>query len=45
MAADMQSAGFIVQEDSGMAEWNERFAHGKAKVERGNYMRIAIAGT
>jgi methyltransferase (TIGR00027 family) len=45
MAADLQSAGFIVREDSGMDEWNRRFAQGKAKVERGFYMRIAIART
>jgi len=28
-----------------MADWNDRFAQGKAKVERGAYMRIAIAWT
>jgi methyltransferase (TIGR00027 family) len=43
MAADLRSVGFVVSEDSGMADWNERFAQGKAKVERGSYMRIAIA--
>ena len=45
MAADLQSVGFIVREDSGMADWNDRFAQGRAKVERGSYMRIAIART
>ena len=45
MAADLRSVGFLVREDSGMAEWNDRFAHGRAKVERGSYMRIAIART
>jgi methyltransferase (TIGR00027 family) len=45
MAADMRSAGFVVREDSGMADWNTRFAQGRAKVERGSYMRIAIART
>ncbi len=45
MAADLRSAGFVVREDSGMADWNDRFAHGQAKVERGSYMRIAIART
>ncbi len=43
MAADLRSAGYVVRDDSGMADWNERFAQGKAKVERGSYMRIAIA--
>ena len=43
MAADLRSAGFVVAEDSGMADWNDRFAQGKAKVERASYMRVAIA--
>ena len=43
MAADLKSVGFLVVEDSGMADWNARFAQGRAKVERGSYMRIAIA--
>ena len=42
MAADLRSVGFV-HEDSGMADWNGRFAQGRAKVERGSYMRIAIA--
>ena len=42
MAADLRSVGFVVREDSGMADWNNRFAQGKAKVGRGSYMRIAI---
>jgi methyltransferase (TIGR00027 family) len=45
MAADLRSVGFGVREDSGMADWNDRFAQGRAKVERGSYMRIAIART
>ena len=45
MAADLRSVGFLVREDSGMADWNERYAQGRAKVERGSYMRIAIART
>ena len=44
MAADLRSAGFVVREDSGMADWNNRFAQGAAKVERASYMRIASAG-
>ena len=43
MAADLRAAGFIVREDSGMIDWNNRFAHGKARIDRGFYMRIAVA--
>jgi hypothetical protein len=43
MAADLKAAGFEVREDSGMMDWNERFAQGKARVERAAYMRIAVA--
>ena len=43
MAADLQSAGFVVREDSGMTDWNKRFAQGQAKVERGFYMRVVVA--
>ena len=44
MAADLRSAGFVVREDSGMVDWNKRFAQGRGKIERAAYMRIAIAG-
>lgn len=44
MAADLRSVGFAVREDSGMTDWNARFAQGKAQVDRGYYMRIAVAG-
>ena len=44
MAADLRSVGFVVHADSGMLDWNQRFARGAAtKVERGAYMRIAVA--
>jgi methyltransferase (TIGR00027 family) len=43
MAADLRAAGFTVSEDTGMADWNVRFAQGQAKVERAPYMRIANA--
>jgi methyltransferase (TIGR00027 family) len=43
MAADLRSVGFVVREDSGMTEWNERFAQRRARVERGFYMRVVIA--
>jgi O-methyltransferase involved in polyketide biosynthesis len=42
MAADLKSVGFVVREDSGIAEWNARFARGEARVERALYMRIAV---
>jgi len=45
MAADLRSAGFVVRDDSGMTDWNERFAQSQAKVQRGFYMRIAVART
>jgi methyltransferase (TIGR00027 family) len=45
MAADLRSVGFAVREDAGMADWNNLFAQGRAKVERGSYMRVAIART
>jgi methyltransferase (TIGR00027 family) len=43
MAADMRTAGFVVRADTGMTEWNTRYASGEAKVDRGYYMRIAVA--
>jgi methyltransferase (TIGR00027 family) len=43
MAVDLRSVGFAVREDSGMTDWNERFARGRGKIERASYMRIAIA--
>jgi methyltransferase (TIGR00027 family) len=43
MAADLGSVDYVVRDDTGMADWNHRFAQGKARVERASYMRIAIA--
>jgi methyltransferase (TIGR00027 family) len=43
MAADLQSVGFVVREDSGMTDWNERFAQGGARVEKRFYMRVVVA--
>jgi methyltransferase (TIGR00027 family) len=43
MTEVLRSAGFVVGEDTGMLDWNTRFARGEAKVERGSYMRIAVA--
>lgn len=43
MAADLRSVRFRVVEDSGMADWNTRFADGRANVARAPYMRVAVA--
>ena len=43
MAADLGAAGFAVQQDTAMADWNARYAQGQAKTERGYYMRVAVA--
>ena len=43
MASDLRAAGFVVREDSGMGDWNARFAQNKAKVDRASYMRVAVA--
>ena len=43
MAADLQAAGLTVRGDTGMMDWNDRFARGEAKVDRGAYMRVAVA--
>ena len=42
-AVELQRAGFEVREDSGMADWNARWAQGKARTERGSYMRVVVA--
>ena len=44
MAGNLRDVGFVVREDSAMSDWNQRFANGEAKVERGYYMRVAVAG-
>ena len=43
MAADLRSVGFEVREDSGMTEWNERFAQRHARVDRGYYIHVVVA--
>ena len=43
MAEELRRAGFVVHEDSGMADWNERFARGEAKVARAAFMRVVAA--
>jgi methyltransferase (TIGR00027 family) len=43
MAADLGAAGFSVSQDSGMLDWNARFAQRQARVERGAYMRVVVA--
>jgi methyltransferase (TIGR00027 family) len=43
MASELQSVGFEVREDTGMIDWNDRFAQDQGKVERAYYMRVATA--
>ena len=43
MAADLRAAGYSVRDDSGMLDWNDRYAKGAANVSRAPYMRIAVA--
>jgi len=44
MATDLAAAGMRVVDDSGMVDWNNQFAEGKARaVQRSAYMRIAVA--
>jgi len=44
MAADLESVGMRVVDDSGMVDWSNQFAGGKARVaQRSAYMRIAVA--
>src|SRR5207253_10984974 len=43
MAADLRAAGFEVEEDSGMADWAQRFATGSVGSRPGMIMRIAVA--
>jgi hypothetical protein len=44
MAADLKSVGMRVVDDSGMVDWNNHFAQGKARAaQRSAYMRIAVA--
>ena len=43
MATELRSVGFVVVEDSGMLDWNDRFARGGAKVAPAFYMRVATA--
>jgi O-methyltransferase involved in polyketide biosynthesis len=43
MAEEMAAARFSVREDTGMVEWNARFAHGRANIQRGTFMRIVVA--
>ena len=44
MNADLHTAGFAVREDTGMLDWNQRFAQSQARVRRAWYMRVAVAG-
>ena len=41
MAVELQSTGFQVIEDSGIEEWNTRWAGGRARVDRRAFVRVA----
>ena len=43
MADDLRSVGFTVRDDSSLVEWANRLAQGPTRVDRGNYMRVAVA--
>lgn len=43
MAADLKAAGYVVDEDTGMSDWNDRFARSQANIGGAAYMRIATA--
>jgi methyltransferase (TIGR00027 family) len=43
MAAELHAAGFAVRDDSGLLDWNIKYAGGACQVERGFYMRIVTA--
>jgi len=43
IATDLGTVGFAVREDSGMIDWNNRFAQGNGDVARAYYMRVAVA--
>ena len=43
MDAELRATGFVVQEDTGMLDWNKRFAQDQARVSRAWYMRVVVA--
>jgi methyltransferase (TIGR00027 family) len=43
MAEDLAAAGFQVREDSGVAEWNAKWAGGQANDRKVWYMRVVVA--
>ena len=43
MSAGVRSIGFVVHEDSDMTDWNARFAQSQGRIERGYYIRVAVA--
>jgi methyltransferase (TIGR00027 family) len=43
MAAELGAVGFAVREDTGMIDWNVKYADGAARTERGHFMRIVTA--
>jgi methyltransferase (TIGR00027 family) len=45
MAADLAAVGFGVLADTGLLDWNARFGQNGGTMERGSFMRIAVART
>jgi methyltransferase (TIGR00027 family) len=43
MAEELSAVRFVVREDTGMADWNMRWASGQARATRGAYMRVVVA--
>ncbi len=43
MKSELAAVGFDVREDSGLADWNRRFANGAANETRGAYMRVLLS--
>ena len=43
MAAELHAADFDVDEDSGVADWAERFATGDVRASAGRVMRVVVA--
>jgi methyltransferase (TIGR00027 family) len=43
MAAELAATGFTVHEDSGMLDWNAKYANGAGVADRGKFLRIVTA--
>jgi methyltransferase (TIGR00027 family) len=43
VAAELHAAGFEVREDTGLKDWNAKWAQGQARADRGAFMRVVVA--